>query len=365
MSKTTQQSLFDTQDDVEKPSAPIHIKMSDTDDADVRKLKTSFKRGLLQIQKLKTEITSFDDTVQKLGERYQSQISPMLMELNKIQLAALDVLDAAYQKKSYTNEEREALREIILKEIDLFLGAGGTLPDRFHSYMVFPEEEKELLADMFKEQYGFEVDIDDIAGEKKLNEEDFRAKYQSFFGQNGAPEKKKTTSDFVDLRLHFMKIYKSLAKRVHPDLERNDKLRGEKEQLMQALTAAKESEDLFALLTLREKIDRMEKTESDLDETYLSLYLKKIKSEIKTLKNQLSDKKQFSGREAFLYQRYYAPSKKTETQRFNAHLKELKKEMKEYSEWMLHFRTVKSTKNYIEDYLIEQEFYNDPFMDFV
>ena len=73
---------------------------------------------------------------------------------------------------------------------------------------------------------------------------------------------------------------------------------------MQELTAAKEREDFFALLTLREKIDRIEKTELELDESYLSLYLKKIKSEIWELKEKLKAKKQFSGKDSFLYNKF-------------------------------------------------------------
>lgn len=49
--------------------------------------------------------------------------------------------------------------------------------------MIFSEEDKDLLADMIREQYGFDIDVDDIIGETKLNEEDFHAKYQESFAR--------------------------------------------------------------------------------------------------------------------------------------------------------------------------------------
>lgn len=187
MPKSTQTSLFDTYESVnssaQSSDAPVHIKMAKEDDVEVRKLKKSFHKGLLEIRRIKNEIENFDKSVQKLGDRYQSEISPILMELNKIQLDGLEALDKAYQKKSYTMYEKEALKEIIIQEIDHLVTAGGTLPDKFQSYMELPDDQKELLVDMFKEQYGFDVDVDDVVGEGKLNEEDFRAKYQEFFGQ--------------------------------------------------------------------------------------------------------------------------------------------------------------------------------------
>lgn len=69
--------------------------------------------------------------MQKLDARYQSEIGPRLLELNKVQIRALDILDAAYQKKSYTHDEKQALKEIIVKEIEHLVNSGGMLPDLY------------------------------------------------------------------------------------------------------------------------------------------------------------------------------------------------------------------------------------------
>jgi hypothetical protein len=358
MPKSNQASLFDTYESanvsVSSSNTPIHIKISDKDDTEMLKLKKAFNKGLSQIEKIRRELEAFDINMQKLSDRYHTEIDPMMMELHKVQIQAIEILDAAYQKKSYTLTEKEVLHEHILKEINHLVDAGGTVPEKFNSYLAIPDEAKGLLADMVKEKYGFDVDPDDLAGETKLNFEDFQAKYQKFFIQDEDQDDKKMDTEFVDLREHFMKMYKSLAKRIHPDLERNETVRLQKEQLMQELTAAKENEDLFALLTLRQKIDRIEKTESDLDENFLALYLKKIKSELKALDNKLLNKKHSSGKDSFLYNRYYAKSEKVQSKNFVMHQLQLKDEIDEYEDWVLSFKTVKSTKEYIQAYLDEQ-----------
>ena len=53
MSKSAQTSLFNDHEDAIQSNVHIHIKMHEGDDEKIRKLKTSFNRGLVRSIKLK------------------------------------------------------------------------------------------------------------------------------------------------------------------------------------------------------------------------------------------------------------------------------------------------------------------------
>jgi hypothetical protein len=93
-------------------------------------------------------------------------------------------------------------------------------------------------------------------------------------------------------------IYKQLAKLFHPDLELDEEKKTQKVLLMQELTAAYESKDLYALLNLELKWlqtdgDYLDKLEDDKLAAYLQL-LKEQFNELNTQKNNIPFQSQYA-----------------------------------------------------------------------
>jgi hypothetical protein len=80
------------------------------------------------------------------------------------------------------------------------------------------------------------------------------------------------------------KIYKDLAKLLHPDLERDPGMRQQKEDVMKELTKAYESDDLFTLIKLEQKWLEKNQDATGLDRELLeNAFVDQLKIQIKQL----------------------------------------------------------------------------------
>jgi hypothetical protein len=137
--------------------------------------------------------------------------------------------------------------------------------------------------------------------ETYLNEDDSYSREQPFSRSND--ETKKKLADDME-RKSIAELYKELAKLIHPDLEQNEAIRYRKEQLMKELTAAKEKEDIHAMLFIKQKADVINKTSSS-EKSYslqlLKLYNNSMKKKLEALKRQLQQKifHSFGSKESF------------------------------------------------------------------
>ena len=84
-------------------------------------------------------------------------------------------------------------------------------------------------------------------------------------------------------------IYKTLAKTLHPDLERDESKRGAKEELMKQVTAAYQNKDLHTLLKLELNVLHNEEQHTDkLSNEKIIAYNDLLREQIEELQTQIS-----------------------------------------------------------------------------
>jgi hypothetical protein len=257
-------------------------------------------RLLKQLNKLENTITNIKDQTPKIKLLYSQAVEPHLPILidahkqwinrfifflegkgitKKEKEMALDLIDEKLTIIEEMGGEYDELRETILadytSEADMFSEA---LNDFFSeenedeedfdgetSIESIIKQMEEQLSMMTGEAVDMEVDFEKLEGlnDKKKNEY-LQELMLSALEKHKSGFSKKEQREFKKLRVNkekadqfkntdFGKLYKNLAKKVHPDLEQDPELKKVKEEFMKELVLAGENEDLFLLLKINEK----------------------------------------------------------------------------------------------------------------
>lgn len=372
MINSKQTGLFDNYEGVQLASSTnmvksFQVKESPEDNPSLRKLKKNFNHRLKAIAQLKEDIEKLPKVFASLNGEYNKLIKPSEDRLLACKLELVEVIDMTYSKKSFTDNEREDIRSFMMEELNDLSEMGHEYDSKFQKYFQFDKfaesaESMDFMNEFISNMMGIDVDIKDIIGEGKLSPEDFREKYGKEMGEKEKAFKdeqrahkqgrQKTGSkegDGPDLNLHFMKTYKSLAKKIHPDLEQNPEIRKQKEKLMQELAHAKDNQDLFQLITIKLKIEKIENNETVLDEIYLKLYAERLLEQKQALEMDIYVMKNQSGVNSWLYKKFHALQAKTTVKRMEAYRHELEEDIEECKELTKSVKTVAGMKRHIRE----------------
>ena len=260
---------------------------------------TPLEKEIRRFNKLVKELEEQEkenELQKRADEKYQqlffSKVQPLLIELAQTQLLFIEKLEGIfYANKFSKNMERSfvAFAILILQDAAVYLDAAKDKIDNYLNWQstLFSKTEQALVLQQEEETY--------------LNEDDGYSREQAFSRPND--ETKKKLADDMEKKA-FSELYKELAKLIHPDLEQNEAIRYRKEQLMKELTAAKEKEDIHAMLFIKQKADVINKTSSS-EKSYslqlLKLYNNSMKKKLEGLKRQLQQKifHSFGSKESF------------------------------------------------------------------
>lgn len=246
----------------------------------------------LEEQKKENEVQRIED--EKYQQLFFSKVQPLLIELAHTQLLFIEKLEAIfYANKFSKNMERSfvAFAITILQDAAVYLDAAKNKMDNYLNWQL-------TLFSKTEQAPALKLEEDE---ETYLNEDDAYSREQPFSRSND--ETKKKLSDDMEKK-SISELYKELAKLIHPDLEQDEAIRYRKEQLMKELTAAKEKEDIHAMLFIKQKADVINKTSSS-EKIYslqlLKLYNNSMKKKLEALKRQLQQKifHSFGSKESF------------------------------------------------------------------
>lgn len=298
----TLKRLLKTEKELEKERARL--------DSRLEKLVSLCQPVLDEIISLKTEIIAL------LQSAVASENSPGLQRdyYYKIIDLANDVLEAPH---SMSRAQCAELGEIIQRASHSVDELTALLKEEEKKKMnLSPEEQMDRVLEMLDEaqmaceMHGIHVDFSDADLSSHPNDfeiyirekiklafhkheehaEQSNARHEEFF-KNSEKEKIAATPELTAL-------YKKLVKLIHPDRERDEKMRAQKEEAMKKLTVAYEKRDLIALIRLESEWgSTSEKVALNTDpkeiKNHIGLLLQKIKS-LKTAKtNLIHDAKYF------------------------------------------------------------------------
>jgi hypothetical protein len=244
----------------------------------------------LEEQEKENERQKMED--EKYQQLFFTKVHPLLIELAHTQLLFIEKLEEIfYANKFSKNMERSfvAFAIPILQDAANYLDAAAEKMNNYINWQMtlFPKSEHAPVVQEDEETY--------------LDEEDDYSREQSFSRPHD--ETKKKLADDIEKK-SISELYKELAKLIHPDLEQDEAIKYRKEQLMKELTAAKDKEDVHAMLFIKQKADVINKTSSS-EKSYslqlLKLYNNSMKKKLEALKRQLQQKifHSFGSKESF------------------------------------------------------------------
>lgn len=371
MANKIQTSLFDDYEGTRLSASTnivksFKIKANPNDDPGIRKLKHNFNHRLKAISRLREDIEKLPIVFAGLNKKYNKIVKPTEERLLAGKLALVEAIDKTYAKKSFSDRERDYMRYFMIEELNNISEMGYEYDSKYDKYfeldnLIDPEVSVDLIQEMISTMMGFDVDVDDIIGSGKLSPDEFEKKYgkelneeaKAFEEEQKANKRTRNkgranSGDEPDFNLHFMKTYKSLAKKIHPDLEQDATLRDGKEKLMQELAHAKDNQDLFHLIAIKLKIENIESNEMVLDETYLKLYAERLLEQKQALEQDLFIMKKQPGMNSWLYQNFHAMYEKTTLKRLEKYKDGLELDIEESQQFTQSIKTVQGMKLYIK-----------------
>lgn len=289
------------------------------------KSQSTYNRLVKQIEKLQRTLQEEGAELHQGLQYYLSSVCPLKEEIVTLLPECIQILYSYYKAfpSKLSKKEQETLKELmqhLFKRLNNFM-----LPQEMSSEIIdiisdveevnFREEiknvydslKKELIEDAAK--HGVDIDLSniDLSGSKEelmaqLQNAAFEALEKKEVdstenSQEDIREEKKTKSQLKKeqqareieefQKKGLSRIYKQLAKVLHPDLEPDPLIKAEKEELMKKLTIAYENQDLHTLLSL--EITWMNRTASNGEESGFENTEEKLKCYNMILKDQVEE----------------------------------------------------------------------------
>jgi hypothetical protein len=301
------------------------------------KSQSAFNRLIKKIEKMQRSITETETMLNQTLDYYRLHVCPVKEKMLEKLSECIPIFYAYYKhsKSKFSKKQHEALKELI-QSLLAELGE-NVMPHEISEEIIaivrdiegvdlkeeLASEIEILKKQLFNQakQQGLDIDLSSINPNDsyeelmaKLQKAMFEAQQNATTGENATTEetyagasfkekiKKKTKKQLLkeqqareieDLQKKGLsKIYKQLAKTLHPDLELDPVVKVEKEKLMKKLTAAYESQDLHTLLSLEITwMNQATASESGYQEAdeQLNTYNCILKNQVVTLQEQLND----------------------------------------------------------------------------
>ncbi|WP_107852358.1 J domain-containing protein [Oceanimonas marisflavi] len=235
-----------------------------------------------KIDKQKTRLAGQEKRVRKIVDRFNAEILPLEQELARSQYRLIERLLTFLSRKSLTQWQRDDLLDWIQQELGVLSSNPFTDPeldtvDLLHRFEIllkqyYPkpeptkitESERDQLRDDVYRELGLELNDDDIdlfmhsptdflqQMMKNIQEEGEDGPEEDNEEDNICGAAERTDGQAVGKAL-INRLYKQLAKKLHPDREQDPELKTVKQEQMQQLQAARQENDIHTLLELHHR----------------------------------------------------------------------------------------------------------------
>lgn len=376
------------------------LKQSKNDNKQEAKQKKLISFRIKKINELEKLIESDYAVLQKIKSLFQKNLSQETNEVNEQKEVLVRKLIKRYEQKSFANWHREIMEKLIEENIndliadeyerDIIEDLKKTYEELYEAYNFGNEEDDwddddwdEDLTD--EEKASLDKEMDDIAKEleknliiEKLEEmglevdddffegldfsaDDFRERLQErIFEFHRKEEEQKSSKKKKEKVLttdkEFTKLYKNLAKKIHPDLTTDEEERKRREILMQELSAIWERRDYYELLAIQYKIDPEFQSEVNLNETHLKQIAEDLLEKVNELEEQRHELK-YHPENRFYFFNFHAKSEKGIMNKLNGYKSFLNEEKKKLEENTKRLDNQKNTKEYLKE--IYEDIYDD------
>lgn len=264
------------------------------------------------------------------NQAYYHEIIPEQNKQRDLEKQRVEMMSVIYLDEvvKLGKQQKEVLRQLILDECFKYLDNDRTFYFEIIKQIETTAERNNRIAlkrkteKQIKEQFGVDVDIDELNKtsfatdeEREQHKEKFREFFEKyherqtefendFFENTGnrrerkkskaQQEKEKKLAEAEKLlNTDINKLFKDLAKLIHPDREQDPVLREKKEALMKELSNARDNMNIADILSIKMHVDELipnnNSTTNFNDET-IKRFVSIIKSKINELENTISQK---------------------------------------------------------------------------
>lgn len=277
----------------------------------ISKEQQSFNKLTKRIDYLQKSLATITEKLNALNQIYQQDVFSKVLEMGRLKIRLSHLLHTKRDLIKLSNAQKQKLDSVIFSLLDdaftviapdeeskkIFDAYSDT---SFDDELSTQEDELgEIMADMFFNQFGLKLDPSMLKG----NDADFKTitddlRRQLEQQENNKKTRKKTKKQLEKEALAEQKdalkkkslrsIYLSLAKILHPDTERDETLKKEKEETMKKVTSAYEKNDMAQLLQIEMQwVKTHEDLLAGIDVDTVKVYIELLKDQVAQLEMEL------------------------------------------------------------------------------
>ncbi|MES2775134.1 MAG: hypothetical protein V4722_13185 [Bacteroidota bacterium] len=298
------------------------LTISKSNKAPLTKNQEAFNKLTTRIEKLHKEIEKKETQFETALKIYSTAIHPLRQQILKHRRVMIDLLWPLYQNRQLAKADQRHLKAILQDLVESVLQATSE-PDESlkqifgelegESYDSIKTREENMIKEEVQEMFDdldIDIDLEDLdvndksfaeklaAAQERMREKMEREQQRKEYQQQHRQRVTRKTARELELEKmqqaaeemkhkNISTIYRQLAKLFHPDLEQDEGRRVEKGELMKQLTAAYESKNLHALLSLELKWIHKENDHlALLTEEKLAVYLQILREQAQQLESQ-------------------------------------------------------------------------------
>jgi hypothetical protein len=213
-------------------------------------------------------------------------------------------------------------------------------PQKFHDYL------QSVVAEKMEEEHGEEDDID-WGGEDYFSQTDGKAHFDLSHHQ---------ASDALYSDKQITKLYRQLAKQLHPDKETDEEKKSEKSALMQQLSQAKKDKDVVALFMLAQQ--HLPEHEMVMDDGMLERLKMTLTEKIEQLNLEYQDLQHGGDIKSIIWQRFGGGNKASRQKMLREYRDNLQKEAQDLLAECQEVKTVKQLQLRLKQRIEVSRFHN-------
>ncbi len=348
-----------------------------------------FNGYLQKIKSIKDQIELSRELALELGRMIQEQIKPLEDKMYDAWKSFILGLDRSMYAHNLAPKQFEKYESIVFEQADSYLGTAK--PDDEikaifdeHSEESFDDlqaesevEGKDYIVQMFKMQFGIDIDPDDIDdvqnpfnnpklfekiqeakekhdanaeinAQKKAESEAKRVKTDK---QIKKEESRKAAESAVSKTTK--QIYLDLVKNFHPDTEMDEEKKKWKTEIMQQVTVAYDEDDYIKLLELQMTLlENRENAVEKFDNKQLRHFNDALRQQVQELEMQLTMSSPASN-PMFTHGHLFNLNGDQMKRNVNRHVKDIESELNRYRDSLNYIQSLKGLKDYVKRYELD------------
>lgn len=321
---------------------------------------SQLQKKLKKIDTLKKKLKEIQDKINSYRVVYNKEIIPEMPRLYKVREQYVVKLFSKYKQSSFSRRHHDQLLELIGKEMEFLSSvaySSKVLEDIYEEIKAIQEsyineDNDEMINDFAKammEGLGFDIDDDETFDFSNF-EEKFEQKYkQQQKSRHNQYQEEQKAKKLKHTDRDFYKLYKSLAKKAHPDLVTEPNEKQLREDLMKRLSEAWSTRNYVQLLSIQQELGGVTDDVFEIQKSQYKSIIKQLDEELKELEEKKYVLTQHDYDTAFFYQNFHSRSEKALQKKIASFKENLEEDIAKCEFDIFRLKTQKTTKQFLNE----------------